>query len=146
MASAVLLRLGVFTGKDSYRRLAVSTIRLVADQIRRYPSGFGVALCAIDFYLSSPTEIALIGATHDDLRALAQVVWEVYLPNRVIVVNTSAQVIETHLIPLLRDREMMDRKPTAYVCENYTCKAPVTDPQGLASQLLRLHPRTQPAP
>src|SRR5438045_4700051 len=50
------LRLALLTDNDEYRRFAVSTLRLLADQIRRYPSGFGLALCAVDFYLSSPTD------------------------------------------------------------------------------------------
>ena len=36
----------------------------------------------------------------------------------------------------LRGMKPMGGKPAAYVCENFTCKAPVTDPQALG-ELLR---------
>ena len=38
-------------------------------------------------------------------------------------------------MPLLAERGMVDGKPTAYVCQNYVCQLPVTDPQALAEQL-----------
>ena len=37
--------------------------------------------------------------------------------------------------PLLEDRDLIDGKPTAYVCENYACQLPVTEPAALARQL-----------
>jgi uncharacterized protein YyaL (SSP411 family) len=133
VAAAVLLRLAVFTGQESYRRHAITTLRLLTDAIRRYPSAFGLALCAIDFYLSSPKEIALIGADRDQLRELSRVVWATYLPNRVMARSSAGQGGE--LVPLLRDRAMLDGKPTAFVCENYTCNTPVTEANALAEVL-----------
>ncbi len=38
-------------------------------------------------------------------------------------------------IPLLEGRGAVDARPTAYVCRNYACELPVTDPATLASQL-----------
>jgi uncharacterized protein YyaL (SSP411 family) len=37
----------------------------------------------------------------------------------------------------IRAMSMVDGKPAAYVCENFTCKAPVTDPKALAGLLER---------
>ena len=36
-------------------------------------------------------------------------------------------------VPLLRDREARDGHATAYVCERFTCKLPVTDAAALVS-------------
>ena len=38
-------------------------------------------------------------------------------------------------VPLLDRREMVDGKTTVYLCEQFTCKAPVTDAEGLKTQL-----------
>jgi hypothetical protein len=38
-------------------------------------------------------------------------------------------------IPLLRDRPRIEEKATAYVCERFACKLPVTDPAGLRHHL-----------
>ena len=39
------------------------------------------------------------------------------------------------LVPLLADRGQIDGRATAYVCRNYACNLPVTDPDALAEQL-----------
>ena len=36
-------------------------------------------------------------------------------------------------IEALREMKPVDGKPAAYVCENFTCQAPVTDPKALAN-------------
>ena len=42
---------------------------------------------------------------------------------------------ERSTIKLLENRPLIDDKPTAYVCRNYTCDRPVTNPELLAGQL-----------
>ena len=65
IATLSLLRLAVLTGNEHYRRLGTTVLRLLADQIRRYPSAFGLALSALDFYLDlhrwEPDRQTLIG-------------------------------------------------------------------------------------
>jgi uncharacterized protein YyaL (SSP411 family) len=41
----------------------------------------------------------------------------------------------TSAIPLLHDRPQLDRRPTAYVCRDFVCALPVTDPERLIEQL-----------
>src|SRR5687768_6901198 len=61
VAAESLLRLARLTGDERYARHAVTVLRLQSDALIRYPSAFGRLLCAMDFYLSSPREIAVIG-------------------------------------------------------------------------------------
>jgi uncharacterized protein YyaL (SSP411 family) len=37
--------------------------------------------------------------------------------------------------PLLSGRTAVDERPAAYVCQNFTCRLPVTDPSDLKRQL-----------
>ena len=134
VAAGVLLRLSVLTGKDDYRNLAVAVFRETADSARRYPSGFGYLLSDIDFMLSTPKEVAIVGRDAADLEPLLSEVWRRYLPNKVVA---PAWINETDAqqFPLLQDRPMLSDRATAYVCEHYTCKQPVTDRDALAAQL-----------
>jgi uncharacterized protein len=43
--------------------------------------------------------------------------------------------IGADLTPLLADRSLVDGKPTAYVCEHFACRQPVTTPEELRAQL-----------
>jgi uncharacterized protein YyaL (SSP411 family) len=130
VAALVLLKAALFTGKEQYHNLATAVLREVADSIRRYPSGFGYALSAADFLLSTPKEVAIVGSSPFDFQPLLAETWRRYLPNKVVAASFGID-----LIPLLENRPMIDGLPTAYVCENYTCKQPVTDVSALRDQL-----------
>ena len=96
--------------------------------------GFAHWLNALDLYLSHPKEIALIGdPAQPEMRALAGAVFMPYLPHKVVL---QADDHDSPGGPLLEGKVMQGGKPTAYVCQHYTCQAPVTDPQALARQLL----------
>ena len=137
VAAALLLRLATLTGNDHYRSLAVAVFQEVGDTARRYPSGFGYLLSAIDFLLSSPREVAIVGADARDVEPLLAEVWRTYLPNKVVAPGFVGEIETGTQLPLLQDRPLVDGKATAYVCEHYTCKQPVTDPAALARQLAK---------
>ena len=136
VAAEVLLRLAVLTEKTDYQRKAVTIFRLMHDTLTRYPSGFGCLLGALDFYLSTPKEIAIVGDPEAaETRALAQEVWRRYVPNKVVALAAERDEQARALVPLLRERPALGGRPTVYVCENYTCRQPVTTPQELANLL-----------
>ncbi|MFL6334601.1 MAG: thioredoxin domain-containing protein [Pyrinomonadaceae bacterium] len=134
VAAEALLRLSVLTGKEDYRRKAVNVLRLVRDAVERYPSAFGYALGALDFYLSKPKEIVVVGEA-EEARPLLREVWGRYLPNKVVVLSKGAEPAAAQIVPLLQDRAAQGDRATAYVCENYTCLQPVNTPEELAAQL-----------
>ena len=68
----------------------------------------------------------------EDTKALLRVVNSFYLPNKILIIHQPGS--ETFLSPhleVLRSIKMENDKATAYVCENYTCSAPVNDPDKL---------------
>jgi uncharacterized protein len=138
VAAECLLRLSVLTGDESYSRKAVNVLRLVRDAVERYPSAFGYALGAIDFYLSTPKEVVIVSPSEpggEDARALAREVWKRYLPNKVLAQASENDSRAAELIPLLRERTAMNGRATAYGCEHYACRQPVNTPEDLAEQL-----------
>jgi len=52
------------------------------------------------------------------------------LPNKVVAASFGVDVI-----PLLENRPLVNDLPTAYVCVQYACQKPVTDPIELGAQL-----------
>jgi uncharacterized protein YyaL (SSP411 family) len=130
VAALALLRLATLTGKDNYRNLAIAVLREIADSVRRYPSGFGYALSAADFLLSTPKEIAIVGKNQEDIRPLLRETWRRYVPNKVVAPGSG-----TENIPLMENRPLQNERPTAYVCVHYACQQPVNEPAELAAQL-----------
>jgi uncharacterized protein len=120
-----LLRLARLTGEPEYERRALGVLRVLAPIVGRHPHGFGHALQAIDFHLAPVREVAIAGDSAD----LARVVRGAYRPHVVLAGGAPDGV------PLLEGRGPVDGRPAAYVCEHFTCRAPVTEPDELASAL-----------
>ncbi len=137
VAAEVLLRLSLLTGDAAYETAAVAAIRLVRDAMGGAPTGFGQALSALDLHLGPAREVAIVGNPGlPATRALiSEIVGSTYRPNVVLAVAPPNDVRAGVVVPLLRDRIPRDELPTAYVCEGFACKLPVTDPAMLREQL-----------
>jgi uncharacterized protein len=139
VAVDVMLRLATFTDdpQNIYRPKIKTTMESMGAVVISAPTAFGRLLSAMEFYLGSPKEIVIIGDKADAAtQALLEVVYSRYLPNKVLMVTTAAEAQANGAkFPLLADRNMLDGKPTAYVCQNYACQRPVTTPADLASLL-----------
>jgi hypothetical protein len=131
------MRIALLTGDQEYEHAAVSALRLVRGAMTQAPVGFGLALSALDLYVSPAREVAIVGRPDaDDTRALAnEVTVKRYLPNHVLAVAGSDDLDSRERVPLLRGRTARDGRATAYVCERFACQLPVTDPASLAMQL-----------
>jgi hypothetical protein len=137
VAADVLQRMALLTGDDEYERAGVSALRVVRDSMAQAPTGFGHALCALDLYVGPSREVAVIGEpSSEEIRAMVAMVNTTrYRPNVVLAVAAENDDDATSKVALLRDRPAQDGRVTAYVCERFVCKLPVTDPVAVASAL-----------
>jgi uncharacterized protein len=136
VAVDVLLKLSVLLDREDYREKAEAVLENLSGGIARIPGGFGRLLSALDFYLSTPYEVAIIGDREaSGTKALLETVYSSYLPNKVVAVRSEDDEEATRLVPLLADRPMREGEATAYVCVNYACQSPTTEPTELARQL-----------
>jgi uncharacterized protein YyaL (SSP411 family) len=117
-----LLRLAALTGEHDYEQRAVGVFRLLHEVAARHPQAFAHLLQAMDFHFASVKEVAIVGP---DAGSLARVVRSRFRPHLVLAGGDADGV------PLLQGRDA----PGAYVCENFMCKRPVTDPAELAELL-----------
>ncbi len=123
-----LLRLAALSGERAYEAQAIGVLHLFAKAAPRQPDAFAHLLRALDFQLAPTKEVALIG---DDLAELASVVRSDYRPHLVLAGGPEGSRVPE----LLEKRTTLDGKPTAYVCEHFTCRAPVTVAEHLADLL-----------
>ncbi|MCB9418281.1 MAG: thioredoxin domain-containing protein [Ardenticatenaceae bacterium] len=131
MAAQVLLKLSLYTGNGEYWEKAETAVSALYGAMAQHPTGFAHWLCAADFILGEPQEVAIIG-DHGlkDTEALIATVFDRYRPNLVAAAGDNGKTI-----PLLADRPFIDGQATAYVCRRFVCQQPVTEPEALASQL-----------
>ena len=135
-ATDILLRLSALTGDDRFRTIAETALQGAHTHITRFPGAVAQWLNALDFYLATPKEIALIGPLSDPgTQALLSTIHQRYMPNKVVVAVPPEEVFDWDDLPVLDGRAMVNGLPTAFVCENFVCKLPVTDPEALEAQL-----------
>jgi uncharacterized protein YyaL (SSP411 family) len=140
LAAANLLRLAQFTDSKELRERAEKTISSAADQLDRLPSAMTQMLCAVDASLAKPRQIVIAGKPGaDDTLALLREVHAVFSPNQIVLLADGAanQQWLGGRLGFLRDVAPVEGKAAAYLCENFTCQEPVTDPAKLRELLAR---------
>ena len=135
-AAWVLLRLAALTGDRALEDEALGALRLVRDEMTRWPQAFGTALVALAFHVAEPREVAIAGPLDDPAtQALVLVARDSAGPAAVIAAGDPAEPRAGVAAPLLVARPLVDERPAAYVCRGFTCRAPVTDPEALRAEL-----------
>jgi uncharacterized protein YyaL (SSP411 family) len=133
-----LLRLSAFTGRSEYRDKAHQILCIFSDHMEKAPGGFGHLLSGLAWHLNQPEEIAIIGAIDDETtQAMLKAVNTGFRPYKVVALYdpASGQARAAEIIPLLANRALVDGKTTAYVCENFVCRQPVTTAEELVGLL-----------
>ncbi len=124
MMASLLVRLGRIWGDEALVARGEGVLRLLAPAMERVPRPFSWALCALDLHRAPPRELAIVGDVRSDV---ARVALAGFSPRTVVAVGPSDDV------PLLAGKELVAGEPAVYVCERFACRAPVTDPAGLAT-------------
>ncbi|HEX3735763.1 MAG TPA: thioredoxin domain-containing protein [Solirubrobacterales bacterium] len=127
-AAMGMLRLAALTGERDYERQAEAVFALFAKPAMAHPEAFAHLLRALDFHLAPTKEVALVG---EDVGALAAAVRSSFRPHLVLAAGPEGSTEP----PLLQGRTEADGKPAAYVCENFTCRLPVTSAAELQDEL-----------
>jgi uncharacterized protein len=133
MAAFGLLRLAGLAVHPDYAEVARAAIADVQPYLNNYPAAFGQWLIALDYALADTKEIAIVGDSEEEARALLEVAAGGYRPHQVVAAGTGSA--ESSDVPLLAGRHPIDGRAAAYVCVNYTCHAPVTEPAALERAL-----------
>ncbi len=144
VAAMALARLSFHQDHEGFREAATQAIRAYGQQISRIPRGFAKTIMTADFLLNGPLELAFVGAPTDPGHdQLLDEVARHFVPYRVIAHGNSDAIESRH--PLLKDKSLVEGQAALYVCRNYTCHAPVTNPKDVARAFTE-GPPGDPAP
>jgi aryl-alcohol dehydrogenase-like predicted oxidoreductase len=133
-AASVLARLSFHYGRDDWRELATNAVRVYGRAIGRYPRAFAKSLIVAELLMEGPVELALVGqAGEPGFEALYAAMNRPYLPHRIIAHGDPAREGMEH--PLLSGKSLVDQRPALYICRNFACQAPLTDPALVESAL-----------
>jgi uncharacterized protein len=134
VAALNLLRLAQLRSEIRLRERAQKTINAFSPQIGHFPSAMPQMLVALDFSLGQPRQIVIAGKREaNETRALLAEVHRHFIPNKILILadGGDGQKYLEEKNEALRTMKPLEGQPAAYVCENFTCKAPVNSPEAL---------------
>jgi uncharacterized protein YyaL (SSP411 family) len=137
VAAETLLRLAIHLDDAAFRKAGMAALVALRPVAERAPAGCASLLNASAYAeRDKVVEIAIAGPSSDPrTRALLAAARAAYLPARAVAAFDPAAGPSE--LPLLKGKSLSAGKPAAYVCRNYACDAPVTDPAGLTKALAR---------
>jgi len=138
VAALNLLRLAQIRNDGDCFARAERTIEAFAPQIGHYASAMPQMLVALDLTLGEPRQIVIAGPRDaPETHALVSEVHRHFVPDKVLLLADGAdgQRYLEEKMEALREMKPVDGQAAAYVCENFTCKTPVTDPKALNALL-----------
>jgi uncharacterized protein YyaL (SSP411 family) len=131
-AAGALLSYAAQTGAAPHRTAAERALGVVKALGPRAPRFIGWGLAVAEALLDGPREVAVVGPDgHPLTKALHRTALLGTAPGAVVAVGAP----ESDELPLLVDRPLVQGEPAAYVCRNFTCDAPTTDPDRLRTAL-----------
>ena len=132
LGALALLRLGAMKGDQSLWQRGEQTLVLFEQLLRRAPAAGAQMLCALDFYLARPTEVALVG-DQDECRTFAAALHRCFVPNKVVLAAGVGAGEAEAALPLLEGKLAVGSR--AYVCRDATCSRPLSTVADLVEQL-----------
>ena len=143
MAATALIRLGKLTVRTEYLESANRAILVGLPTIERSPMAAGQLLIALDMWLGPMRELVLVGGANEaENQAMLGELRGAHLPN-VVIAYRPGESLEAHtrapiLDPLFAGRTAIAGQPTLYVCENFSCQAPVSGVEAIRATIRRL--------
>jgi uncharacterized protein YyaL (SSP411 family) len=137
MAATALIRLGALTGREDFTAAGRSALELVQPILESQPTAAGQSLIALDFLLGSARELAVIaGSDAAEFAAVLETIATRFQPHKVVAPSTPEQAARlAEKLPLLAGRSARDDKTTTYICEHFTCSAPLVGVAGVEAAL-----------
>jgi uncharacterized protein YyaL (SSP411 family) len=130
--SGALLSYAALTGSARHREAAGAALAVLPAIAARYPRAGGAGLAVAEAILSGPAEIAVVGPADDERTlVLHRTALHAAPPGAVLAFGDGTD----ESVPLLAGRRPVDGVPAAYVCRQFTCRAPVTTPDDLRAAL-----------
>jgi hypothetical protein len=133
-----LLRLARLTASPAYEEMAARIGRAFSSKVMNAPEAHAFMLLAVDFAVGPAYEVVLVGNLHDnDALNMVKALRTHFIPNMVVLYKPEGEVDQEMLTILKRVSVygMINRRATAFVCQNQRCLQPTDDVEKLLDSL-----------
>ena len=132
-----LIKLSRITGDSGFEEKAFAMLRTFLPEVKKSPEAYTQFISSFDYIASPSFEIVVAGdITLSQIKKILKAINSIFVPNKVVILKSDkspeSQIKE--FPDFIKDLEMINNRPTAYVCSNYSCKMPTND----IDQMLKL--------
>ncbi|NLD46630.1 MAG: thioredoxin domain-containing protein, partial [Clostridiaceae bacterium] len=127
VATLNFLRLARLTGQHELEELANKQFSLFGKNIGRMARGHAFLLTALLFSQSKSREVVLVGNNFKDTESMVNIIRQHFSPFTLSMLYSEQHTELKDLAPYVENYKPLEGKATAYICENFSCKAPITD-------------------
>ena len=138
MAALNSLRLGRITGNSDLELHSDRIGKAFSGNIRKVPIAHTQLLSAVEFGIGPSYEVVIVGDPGgDDVKTMVKKLRSRFIPNKVVVLRPNAEEMPeiSSIAGYTGSQTSIDGMATAYVCMNYQCKLPTTDPEKMLELL-----------
>ena len=138
VAALNLLRLARMTGKADWEKRADRMLQAFSAAVADVPMAYTQFLVFLDFFLGPGQEIVIAGDPgREETRNIASLIQQRFQPNKVLLFKSeddSGKKLSA-LCPFVAGMRPVDQKTAIYICEDFTCKTPLTDSAAVQAAL-----------
>ncbi|MBV9463684.1 MAG: thioredoxin domain-containing protein [Verrucomicrobiae bacterium] len=137
VAASNLLRLSRLTERPEWEKKANRIFELFGDRLRRVPFALPQMVAAYLASRQAPAHLAILGTPNEPRGGkLLEAAQRLFLPfHSVVLINEETRPRLAKLHPFFGTLQAAAGKPTAYLCENFSCKLPIHNPEELLQAL-----------
>ncbi|WP_395894718.1 thioredoxin domain-containing protein [Bacillus safensis subsp. safensis] len=130
-----LLKLSTMTGRQDWLKTLEQMFKAFYVDVSSYPSGHTAFLQGLLSQYATKREIIILGKNGDPQKEqLLQALQKRFVPFDIILTAETGKEL-AKLAPFTKDYKTIDGKTTVYICENYSCRQPITDIDEVMEQL-----------
>ena len=134
-----IIKLSRYIGSKELIELKDKQMSFMAKGVSEYPSGHSFAIMAGMLETHGTKELICLLNDEVETMELKNLLSNLFIPNLLVIVKDKKNKEEIEkVIPYLKDYPMDGKLPVFYLCENYSCKAPIYDFNKLKKMLIEL--------
>ncbi len=124
VAASALARLAEHLDREDLMDASKVALMAYGQGIERMPRAFAASLCAVERLLTPSVQLVIAAESEAAARPLLTELAKAYLPNRIVGWALRVSALKT---PLLAHKSGKNGQPALYVCQNFTCQAPIVE-------------------
>ena len=124
-----LIRLSRITADPELERKADAIGQAFSLKVGQAPAGYTMLMSALDFTLGPSSDVIIAGDLQaDDTMDMLKALRKEFIPNKVVILRPDEESEITRISDYTKSLSSKGGKATAYVCRNFSCRLPVTEP------------------